>query len=100
MTSADAAGSAARAPGRRTAAKSAAAHVADAHSVRLTLPDGLGTIRLPDGQRLAFYGGIAALAALGILDWPVAIVLGVGHILAEDYHHKSLGEFAEALEEA
>jgi hypothetical protein len=96
----DAPRSRAAAPGRRAAAKSAAAHVADAHSIRLTLPDGMGTIRLPDAQHLAFYGGIAGLVALGILDWPVAIVLGVGHVLADDQHHKSLGEFAEALEDA
>jgi hypothetical protein len=87
-----------RAPG--PAARRAAAHVVDQHSVRVTLPDNIGTLRLPEPQRLAFFGGIAALAAFGILDWPVAVVLGVGHLLAEDHHHKCLCDFGEALEEA
>jgi hypothetical protein len=61
---------------------------------------GLGAVRLPVPKQLAFYGGIAALAVFGIVDWPVAVVLGVGHLLAEDHHHKALVEFGEALAEA
>ncbi len=72
----------------------------DNHTLRVTLPDNLGAIRLPEPQRLAFYGGIAALAAFGILEWPVAAVLGIGHLLADDHHHKCLCEFGEALAEA
>jgi hypothetical protein len=70
------------------------------HTLTITLPGDLGAIRLPEPERLAFYGGIAALAAFGILDWPVAAVLGIGHLLAEDHHHKLLCEFGEALAEA
>jgi len=81
-------------------AKLAAARVVDRHTLRVTLPDNIGTIRLPEPQRLAFYGGLAALAVFGIVDWPVAAVLGVGHLLAEDHHHKCLCEFGEALAEA
>ena len=81
-------------------ARRAAARVIDKHTLTVTLPDDLGTVRLPEPQRLAYYGGIAALAAFGILDWPVAVVLGIGHLLAEDHHHKVLCEFGEALAEA
>jgi len=81
-------------------AQRAAQQVIDKHSIRVTLPDTMGTIRLPEPQRLAFYGGIATLAALGIVEWPVAVVLGVGHLLAEDHHHKCLCDFGEALAEA
>jgi len=81
-------------------AQRAAAQVIDKHTIRLTLPDNIGTIRLPEPQRLAFYGGIAALAAFGIVDWPVAVVLGIGHLLAEDHHHKVLCDFGEVLAEA
>jgi len=69
-------------------------------TMSVTLPDGLGTVRLPEPERLAYYGGLAALAVFGILDWPVAIVLGVGHVLAEQHHHRSLQDFGEALAEA
>jgi hypothetical protein len=81
-------------------AKRAAAQVIDKHTIRITLPDNIGTIRLPEPQRLAFYGGIATLAAFGIVDWPVAVILGIGHLLAEDHHHKVLCDFGEALAEA
>ncbi len=82
------------------AARRAAARVIEKHSLTVTLPDDLGTVRLPEPERLAYYGGIAALAAFGILEWPVAVVLGIGHLLAEDHHHKVLCEFGEALSEA
>jgi hypothetical protein len=84
----------------RPNAKRAAAVVLDKHSLRVTLPDDLGTVRVPEPERLAFYGGLAALALFGIVEWPVALVLGIGHLLAEDHNHKLLSDFGEALEEA
>jgi hypothetical protein len=33
---------------------------------------------LPPPERLAYYSGLGALAALGILDWPVAGAIGTG----------------------
>lgn len=81
-------------------AEQAAAQVIDKHTIRVSLPDNIGTIRLPEPQRLAFYGGIATLAVCGIVDWPVAVILGIGHLLAEDHHHKVLCDFGEALAEA
>ena len=72
----------------------------NSETMLIELPEGLGTVRLPSPKRLAFYGGIVALAAFGILDWPVALVIGAGHLLAEDRHHKALAEFGEALAEA
>jgi hypothetical protein len=69
-------------------------------TISVTLPDSLGTVRLPEPERLAFYGGLAALAVFGILDWPVAIVLGIGQVLAEQHRHKYLRDLGEALAEA
>jgi hypothetical protein len=82
------------------AALRAAERVIKSDTLLIELPDGLGAVRLPAPKQLAFYGGIAALAVFGIIDWPVAVVLGVGHLLAEDHHHKALVEFGEALAEA
>jgi len=73
--------------------------VLEEHGLTVRLPCGLGTVRLFEPERLAFYGGLVALAGFGIVDWPVAVVLGVGHILAEDHHHKLLAEFGDALAE-
>lgn len=81
-------------------AKRAAERVINSETMLIELPEGLGTVRVPSPKRLAFYGGIVALAAFGILDWPVALVIGVGHLLAEDRHHKALAEFGEALADA
>ncbi|MCO5991837.1 hypothetical protein NE234_00550 [Actinoallomurus sp. WRP9H-5] len=37
---------------------------------------------LPPRDRLMFYGGLAAAAAIGVLDWPVAAAVGVGTMVA------------------
>jgi hypothetical protein len=47
-------------------------------TIRLPLPT-LGDI---DAKQLLWYGGLGALATLGILDWPVALVVGAGTIIA------------------
>lgn len=70
------------------------------HTMQVELPDDLGSITVPAPDRLAFYAGIAALAVFGVVDWPVALVIGVGHLLADDHHHKMVAEFGEALAEA
>ena len=89
-----------RHPPPRSAGERAAAEVLDKHTVTVTLPDGLGVVRLPEPRRLAYYAGLAALAAFGIVDWPIAAALGIGHLLAEDHHHRVLAEFGEALSDA
>jgi hypothetical protein len=81
-------------------AKQAVERVINSETMLIELPEGLGMVRLPSPKRLAFYGGIVALAAFGILDWPVALVIGAGHLLADDHHHKALAELGEALAEA
>jgi len=83
-----------------SSARRAAARALDTDTMRVELPGPIGAVRLPSPQRLAFYGGIAALGVLGIVDWPVALVIGVGHLLADDHHHKLLATFGEALAEA
>ena len=60
----------------------------------------LGTVRLPEPQRLTYYAAIGALGALGVLEWPVALVLAGGHALAADQHHRAAHQFGEALEGA
>jgi hypothetical protein len=63
----------------------------------VTLPL-IGTIRLPSLQRLAWYAGIASLVALGMVEWPVAAVVMIGHLLSEDHHNRVIEAFGEALE--
>ena len=69
-------------------------------TVSVDLPEPIGTVRLPSPERLAFYAGLATLGVFGIVDWPVVLVIGVGHLLAEDHHHKLLANLGQALSEA
>ncbi|OBH93280.1 hypothetical protein [Mycobacterium sp. E2733] len=67
--------------------------------VRLNVPI-IGQVRVPHVDHLAFYGGLAALAELQILEWPVALVLGAGQALAESQHNRVVRGFGDALSEA
>jgi hypothetical protein len=58
----------------------------------------LGELTLPAPEQVAFIGGIAALAVIGLLEWPVAVLLGVGHGLATHAHRKMVRALGEALE--
>lgn len=55
------------------------------YGLRLSLgPTGIGKAgrsaagRLPSPERLAFYGALGAAAVFGVIDWPVAVAVGVG----------------------
>lgn len=57
-------------------------------------------VELLPPEQLAFLAGVGVLAAFEVLEWPVALVLAVGHQLAHSHHGRVLREFGEALEEA
>jgi hypothetical protein len=59
----------------------------------------LGTIELSRPE-LAYVGGIAALAALGLLEWPIALVIAGGHVLAADRSSRTVRDLGEAMTEA
>jgi hypothetical protein len=67
------------------------------NSMQLHVPV-LGELTLPPPEQVAFIGGIAALAVIGLLEWPVAVLLGVGHGLATHAHRKMVRALGEALE--
>jgi hypothetical protein len=73
--------------------------VRDAQSFAVDLPV-VGRVRIPRPDQLAYYGALAGLAALEIIDWPIALVIGAGHALAENHHNKIAKELGEALEQA
>ncbi len=60
----------------------------------------LGHVDLPPADELAFMAGIGVLAVVGVVEWPVAVVLGAGHALVNRRRNKMLREFGEALERA
>ena len=84
---------------RATSHRSAVQVVRDAETFAVNLPV-VGPVRIPRPERLAYYGALAALAALEIIDWPIAVAIGAGHALAANHHSKVARELGEALEEA
>lgn len=88
-----------RAPRRRTAkapAEPPAATTAE-HGAKVPIPvvtphvkvlhvpvpgSGGASRRLPPPDRLAFYGGLGAMAAFNVISWPVAAAIGVGTAIA------------------
>jgi hypothetical protein len=79
--------------------RSAVDRVREAESFAVDLPV-VGSVRIPRPERLAYYGALAVLAAAEIIEWPIALVLGVGHALAENHQSKVAQELGSALEEA
>lgn len=67
-------------------------------TVTVTLPL-VGPVTLPSGPHMAWYAGVATLAVLEIVEWPVAILMATAKALADSRHHRLLSEFGEALEE-
>jgi hypothetical protein len=59
----------------------------------------IGKTEIPRPEQLAYYGGVAVLAAFELIDWPVALVIAAGHLLASNHHNRLLEELGEAMEE-
>jgi xanthosine utilization system XapX-like protein len=83
----------------QTSHRDAVRRVREAQTFTVTLPV-FGRVRVPRPEQLAFYGALGALAAVEIIEWPVALVLGVGHALMQNEHSRVAQEVGEALEEA
>ena len=78
----------------------------DPEQVRHSGPEGLslpvpllGTIELSKPE-LAYVGGIAGLTALGLLEWPIALVIGAGHVLAADRSGRTVRDLGDAMTKA
>ncbi|MBV9207028.1 MAG: hypothetical protein JO037_16910 [Actinobacteria bacterium] len=83
-----------RIPGRR-----AAEEATEKNSSHVVLPL-IGPIRLPPPDQLAYAGGVAALVALEVIEWPIGLALCAGHVLATCSQNKILQDFGHALESA
>ena len=82
-------------PTHRTAVE----RIREAERFALNVPF-VGHVAIPRPEQLAYFAGLGALVALELIEWPVAIAIAAGHILAEGHHHRVLHELGEALEEA
>lgn len=82
-----------------TSQREAVQKIREGETFAVNLPV-LGSIDIPRPEQLAYFGGLAALAALELIDWPVAVVIAAGHFLASNHHNKVLEELGDAMEEA
>ena len=71
--------------------------VTERHSVTFTVPV-IGQVWLGEPKHLPFYAGVAALAWLEVIEWPIAAVVMVGKLLADNAHREILRDFGSALE--
>ena len=84
---------------RGTSQREALEHIREGETFAINLPV-VGQVQVPRPDQLAYFGGLAALAAFELIDWPVALVIAAGHFLASNHHNKVLEELGEAIEEA
>jgi hypothetical protein len=75
----------------------AAEQAVQRNSLYVRLPV-LGELNLPAPEQVAFIGGVAVLAVIGVLEWPVAALLVIGHAVATHAHRKTVRALGEALE--
>lgn len=88
---------------RVMAAKQAASQrVAEGKSYSVELPV-VGRVPVPSPEQLAIYAALGGLAALELIDWPVAMAMGVGSALVgrhlSDLKERE-DEIAESLQRA
>lgn len=83
---------------RGTPQREAVQRIREGETFAMNLPV-VGQVEIPRPEQLAYYGGLAALAAFELIDWPVALVIAAGHIMASSHHNRILEELGEAMED-
>ncbi|QUR66168.1 hypothetical protein [Mycobacterium spongiae] len=84
---------------RATSQREAVAKIREGETFVANLPV-VGQVAIPRPEQIAYFGGLAALAAFELIDWPVALVIAAGHVLATNHHSRVLEEIGEAMEDA
>ena len=52
----------------------------------------------PTRGSLAWYGTLAAMSATGLIEWPLAAVMGAGHLISENTRSEAVSGAAEGAE--
>ncbi|MFC4530738.1 hypothetical protein [Sphaerisporangium dianthi] len=63
----------------------------------VTLPL-IGRVVMPSPDRVAFYVALGLLSAFEIIEWPLALIIGFGHFLAEQHFSRALQGVGQATE--
>ena len=67
---------------------------------QVTLPVTGWTFVLPPRREWPWIGGVVLVAALDIIDWPVALIIAIGHTILTNSHNEQLRELADGIEAA
>ncbi|UGQ42418.1 hypothetical protein [Rhodococcus aetherivorans] len=62
----------------------------DAERFALRLPL-VGHLGIPRPEQVAYFAGLGALVALDLLEWPVAVAIGVGQLLITEHAQAGAG---------
>ena len=82
--------------------RQAAQHAVDANSshLRFHLGDTAVDVSLPPLDKLAFYAGLGGAVAFGLIEWPIAALTGLGHLLSDDRCNRTVRALGDALDAA
>lgn len=68
------------------------------YSRRMELPM-LGEVAVPPPDKVAYYAGLGVLAALQVIEWPIALVITAGHLLADQHFSGLASGVGKALQD-
>jgi hypothetical protein len=63
----------------------------------VTVPFTSAKINLPDGPGLAWYGGVGAMAAAELIEWPVALLVAGTHFIENHARNRDIEELADGI---
>ena len=80
----------------------AAQDAVDANSTHLhfCVGDAAVHVTLPPLDKLAFYAGVTGAAAFGLIEWPIAALTCLGHLLSDDRRNRTVRALGDALDAA
>lgn len=83
-----------------SSAGSASGPVGSASGPVVTLPVLHSRVPLPAPEHVAYYGAIGVLAALEVIEWPVAAIIAGGHLLASHSRNQVAEGVGQGAEDA
>ena len=80
----------------------AAQDAVDANSTHLhfCVGDAAVHLTLPPLDKLASYAGVTGAAAFGLIEWPIAALTCLGHLLSDDRRNRTVRALGDALDAA
>jgi hypothetical protein len=80
----------------------AAQDAVDANSTHLhfCVGDAAVHLTLPPLDKRAFYAGVTGAAAFGLMEWPIAALTCLGHLLSDDRRNRTVRALGDALDAA